>query len=76
MTDSSGPVSSDVLAILRCPACLHDTAGATGRDQRGKVALVGDAWLVCPDCGRRYPIVAGIPHMVVDEATTTPATPA
>jgi uncharacterized protein YbaR (Trm112 family) len=26
-----------------------------------------DAWLICQDCGRKYPIVDDIPVMLIDE---------
>jgi uncharacterized protein YbaR (Trm112 family) len=29
--------------------------------------LVKNAWLVCQDCGRKYPISDGIPVMLIDE---------
>jgi len=68
MVLDDGAVSGDVLAILRCPACMRDYRDETERAKRGKLALIDGAWLACGDCGRRYPIVAGIPHMVVEEA--------
>jgi uncharacterized protein len=76
MTVGDEVVKSDVLAILRCPACMHDYTEAAERLRRGKLTLVSQARLVCQDCGRRYPIVDGIPHMVVEEAEMAPATPA
>jgi uncharacterized protein len=60
-------LSPDLLAILRCPACMRDYTSEAERSERGKVALVGDVWLVCPDCKRRYPIKDGIPHMLIEE---------
>ena len=51
------PIDARLLDLLRCPACRgvvrpHD-------QERG---------LLCASCGRIYPIVDGIPVMLVDEA--------
>jgi hypothetical protein len=47
-------ISKELLEILACPMCKQ------------KVELKGKE-LVCVGCGRRYPIVNGIPHMLPDE---------
>ena len=60
-------LSSDLLAILRCPACMRDYSDEKERALRGKITLIDDAWLVCPDCGRRYPVIDDIPHMLIEE---------
>lgn len=42
-----------------------------------KADLVEDAEasrLECTECGRRYPVVDGVPHMIVEEAEGGPAT--
>lgn len=52
-------VSQDLLEVLRCPACV--------REKSGLLTLTRDAWLVCQDCGRKYPIVDSIPVMLIDE---------
>ena len=52
-------VSKDLLDILRCPACV--------REKEGLLDLYKDAWLICRDCGRQYPIVEDIPIMLIDE---------
>lgn len=48
-------ISPELLEILACPVC------------KGEVELKGKEELVCVKCGRRYPIVKGIPHMLPDE---------
>jgi len=52
-------VSADLLEILRCPACVRETEGL--------LILEHDTWLVCQDCGRKYPISEDIPVMLIDE---------
>jgi len=52
-------VKKELLDILRCPACV--------REKEGLLDLVQDSWLVCKDCGRKYPIVEDIPVMLIDE---------
>ena len=50
-------LSEDILALLACPAC------------KTRVELVRDQWLVCQnaECGRKYPIIDGIPTMLIEE---------
>jgi len=58
------PVEARLLELLRCPAC------------RGTVqAQPEDRGLLCASCGRLYPIVDGIPVMLVDEARAPGTTP-
>jgi uncharacterized protein YbaR (Trm112 family) len=52
-------VNSELLEILRCPACV--------REKDGLLTLTRETWLVCQDCGRKYPIVDDIPVMLIDE---------
>ena len=52
-------VNQDLLEILRCPACVRETEGLLSFEK--------DSWLVCQDCGRKYPIVDDIPVMLIDE---------
>lgn len=52
-------VHTDLLEILRCPACV--------REKDGILKLEKGTWLVCQDCGRKYPISEDIPVMLIDE---------
>ncbi|HEY6073430.1 MAG TPA: hypothetical protein VIV15_08590 [Anaerolineales bacterium] len=52
-------VSNELLEILRCPNCV--------REKDGLLKMHRDAWLICQDCGRKYPIVDDIPVMLIDE---------
>ena len=48
-----------LLEILRCPACV--------KEKDGILEQVREVWLVCTDCGRKYPIVEDIPVMLISE---------
>ena len=52
-------VNQDLLEILRCPTCV--------REKEGRLKLFKESWLVCQDCGRKYPIVEDIPVMLIVE---------
>lgn len=54
MTDTTTVIDPDLLALLVCPVDHAD------------LELKGST-LVCTQCARVYPIVDGIPNMVVDE---------
>jgi uncharacterized protein YbaR (Trm112 family) len=60
-------VSQELLDILRCPVCVQD--------KEGLLDLVKDTWLVCQDCGRKYPITDDIPIMLIDEGDKWIETP-
>jgi len=62
------PIPQDLLEILRCPACAPE-----GRE--GLLDLVHNAWLVCRECGRKYPIRDGIPVMLIEEGDKWQRTP-
>ena len=52
-------VNPDLLKILRCPVCV--------KEEKGLLTQTREAWLVCDDCGRKYPIVEDIPVMLINE---------
>lgn len=52
-------VNQDLLDILRCPACV--------RERDGLLNYYKENWLICQDCGRKYPVVDDIPVMLIDE---------
>jgi hypothetical protein len=58
-TEERFMVSSELLEILRCPACV--------REKDGMLDYIKETWLVCRDCGRKYPIRDDIPVMLIDE---------
>ncbi len=59
-------VNPDLLEILRCPACV--------REKEGLLDMHEGSWLICQDCGRKYPIVDDIPVMLIDEGDKWTAT--
>ena len=63
---SSGETELDpeLLKLLRCPETLQQRGK---RDADAKLTLVKGCWLVCEASGNKYPIVDGIPVMLVDE---------
>lgn len=52
-------ISKELLEILRCPSCVREKGGA--------LTFHKDTWLICQDCGRKYPILDDIPVMLIDE---------
>ncbi len=62
-------VSKELLEILRCPADVRNGPDA------GVLDLVRDVWLVCRDCGRKYPIKNDIPIMLIEEGDKYKNTP-
>ena len=52
-------VSKELIEILRCPACVVK--------KDGLLKLHKETWLICQDCGRKYPVVDEIPVMLIDE---------
>jgi len=56
--------SPDFLELLRCPVAVHYTDRG---DDPGRLRLARDNyWLICDDSGYKYPIVDGIPRMMVE----------
>lgn len=51
-------VSQELLDILRCPHCVQE--------DNGLLEFFQSAWLICGDCGRKYPVTDGIPVMLLD----------
>jgi hypothetical protein len=60
-------VSQTLLEILRCPACV--------REKEGLLEYYQESWLICQDCGRKYPIREDIPVMLIDEGSKWQNTP-
>ncbi len=58
------------LDILRCPAC----AANEGVDP-GQLDLVAARWFVCRDCHRKYPILRGIPSLLIEQGDKYRDTP-
>jgi uncharacterized protein YbaR (Trm112 family) len=52
-------ISQELLEILRCPACV--------REKDGLLEYYKESWLICQDCGRKYPIREDIPIMLIEE---------
>ncbi|MDY0019826.1 MAG: Trm112 family protein [Anaerolineae bacterium] len=60
-------VSKELLDILRCPYCVSGETRRTDKEDPGQLDLVReDQWLVCQDCGRKYPIREDIPVMLIE----------
>ena len=59
--------SKELLEILRCPNCV--------REKNGLLTLHKNVWLVCAECGRKYPILDDIPVMLIDEGDKWVNTP-
>jgi uncharacterized protein len=50
-------LAQELLELLACPRC------------KGEIAPTDDeSFLVCAACCLKYPVVDGIPHMLIDEA--------
>ena len=51
-------VSQELLDLLRCPNCVNE--------REGLLEYFREAWLICQECGRKYPIRDDIPVMLID----------
>ncbi len=49
-------ISPDLLAIMQCPLCAGEL-----------VEQMDPPSLICQKCGHAYPVVDGIPDMIVEE---------
>ncbi|MGC9398678.1 MAG: Trm112 family protein [Anaerolineae bacterium] len=59
-------VDAELLEILRCPYCVSGETRRTDKENPGQLDLVREeSWLVCVDCGRKYPIRDDIPVMLI-----------
>ncbi len=59
-------ISAELLEILRCPYCVSSSTRQPG-DDPGRLTFYKEYWLICEQCGRKYPIKDGIPVMLIDE---------
>ncbi len=60
-------LEAELLDILRCPYCVSGETRRTDKEDPGVLSLVREnAWLVCQDCGRKYPIRDEIPVMLIE----------
>lgn len=69
-------VSQDLLEILRCPACVSGPTRVADKEDPGRLDFVRQQWLVCVDCGRKYPVRDDIPVMLIEEGDKQRGTPA
>ena len=54
-------VSQELIEILRCPHCVQE--------KDGMLKFYKEAWFICQDCGRKYPVRQDIPVMLIDEGS-------
>lgn len=52
-------VNQELLDMLRCPNCV--------KENDGLLDYYKETWLICQECGRKYPIVDDIPVMLIPE---------
>jgi hypothetical protein len=56
-------IPNEVIDLLRCPLAVQEPHG----DEKGKLKLVRGCWLVCESSQMKYPIVQGIPVLLIEE---------
>ncbi|MEO0563502.1 MAG: hypothetical protein AAF125_15445 [Chloroflexota bacterium] len=64
MAAQNAPIDPKLLEILRCPVAVHYTDAG---DDPGQLQLVREFWLYSADSGYKYPIIDGIPKMLIEE---------
>ena len=52
-------VSKELIEILRCPNCVQE--------KEGLLEFYKEAWFICEDCNRKYPVREDIPVMLIEE---------
>lgn len=67
-------INDRLMEILRCPACVSQPHAADADPGRLDVVAEGQ-WLICQDCGRKYPVVQNIPVMLIEVGTRWQETP-
>ncbi|MEX1248896.1 MAG: Trm112 family protein [Anaerolineales bacterium] len=51
-------VSKELIEILRCPHCVQNS--------EGELEFYKEAWFICKECGRKYPVIDDIPVMLIE----------
>jgi len=65
------PIPADILETLRCPLAIQEANG----NEKGKLKLLQDCWLVCEYSQMKYPIRQGIPVLLIEEGEKWRETP-
>ena len=50
-------VDKDLIEIMRCPHCVQES--------EGMLEFYREAWFICEECGRKYPVIDDIPVMLI-----------
>ncbi len=72
MSSPTAQLDPKLLEILRCPVAVHYTDKG---DDPGKLTVQREYWLVCEDSDYKYPIIDGIPKMLIEEGAKWKDTP-